>query len=221
MGAGVALIARGEWADGRTKILGDAQGKPLTFINTQSIEPLRSVRFELIYNALDDGETEPPVKVILEVDPDISALPELADLAIRSERECREDNNVTEVEVSQEALADLNLTSVTSDVSACPLLGVSVVVSNDGSAPVSGALVKLYAGDPDLGGRYLGEVEYSNVIAPGTQATIFADVDLQPLQLIGFFIQVYAVVSPLQGEDECNLSNNVMNDDMEVFCTEG
>ena len=221
VGAGVALIARGEWADGRTKILGDAQGKPLTFINTQSIEPLRSVRFELIYNALDDGETEPPVKVILEVDPDISALPELADLAIRSERECREDNNVTEVEVSQEALADLNLTSVTSDVSACPLLGVSVVVSNDGSAPVSGALVKLYAGDPDLGGRYLGEVEYSNVIAPGTQATIFADVDLQPLQLIGFFIQVYAVVSPLQGEDECNLSNNVMNDDMEVFCTEG
>lgn len=220
VGPGVAVLVSGEWSDGRRKILRDAQGDPLVFVNAQSIEPLRSVRFELSYDAELDGETEPPETLFLEVDPD-PALLAGSGLVVQSERECREDNNITEVPVEQDALPDLKLVSVASDVGGCPLLGASVLVRNEGSAPVSGVDVSFYAGSPDLGGKLLGTAQLQMALAPGEEATIIADLDLDVVNLLGLFLNIYAVVKPSGGEDECNLSNNVLAEPVEVFCPEG
>ena len=220
VGPGVVVVVQGTWEGGRQKVLRDGAGEPLAFTLTQSLEPLRGVRFELTYDALADGESEAPESIQVEVDPDPALLVTLG-LDGQSERECREDNNVTEALVGQEALADLVLVSLVVDDSACPKLGAGVVVRNEGSSPVAGVEVRFFAGDPDVGGSLLGVAESAQTLNPGEEVTITTEIDLEEIDRLGFLIRVHAVVTPLGGEDECNLSNNVAAQDDEAFCPEG
>ena len=220
VGPGVALVVSGEWPDGRRKLLRDGMGDPIVFVNTQSIEPLRSVRFELDYDAIADGEDAPPETLILEVDPD-PAIFDGTGIVTQSERECIEENNTTEVPITDEALPDLALVSVSSSINACPDLEVTVEVGNLGSAAVSGVEVSFFAGQPDLGGTFLGSVVRTEALAPGDSATLSTDLDLTSAGLVGYLLSIHALVRPLESVDECNLSNNVLAEEEETFCPAG
>ena len=200
----------------------NAQRRDEGIKHDQTRRALQEVERKLagLYDAIADGEDAPPETLILEVDPD-PALFDGTGIVTQSERECIEENNTTEVPITDEALPDLALVSVSSSINACPDLEVTVEVSNLGSAAVSGVEVSFFAGQPDLGGTFLGSVVRTEALAPGDSATLSTDLDLTSAGLVGYLLSIHALVRPLESVDECNLSNNVLAEEEETFCPAG
>jgi hypothetical protein len=199
VGPGVDVSFYGAWA-GATSALQVAGGGPLTATLQTSLEPGASVLVSVLFNAQNNPQLTLPEKVIARID------------EAMSERECKEDNNSIEKEVSAgEQSADLRL-EIGAATGSCSATKVAVTVHNDGSASASDVLVRLYAGDPSSGGAVIGETTLPGPIAPGEAAT--GEVILQALDRI---VTLYGIADPEDAIVECNNANN-LDEGPEVIC---
>jgi hypothetical protein len=192
VGPGVVISFSGVWTGpALTDELRDANGDPITFTLTTSLEPGASTIVTITYQAGNNGRTELPSEVSAKVD------------AEEAERECVEDNNEISAPVEGGAsLADLRL--VIDRVTAnCAAPRVTLTVHNDGSAPASDVLVRIYAGDPSAGGQVIGETTIPGPIEPGASATV--NVTLGTLDRT---VTIWAIADPLNTIEECNDANN-------------
>jgi hypothetical protein len=199
VGPGVELTFYGTWA-GTTSALNAPGGGPLTATLQTSLEPGASVLATVLFDAKDNTQTTLPERIIARID------------EAATERECKEDNNSIEKDVSAgESSADLRLV-IGAASGPCSATKVSVTVHNDGSAAASDVLVRLYAGDPSSGGRAIGSATLAGPIAPGSSAT--ADVSLDDLDRS---VTVYGIADPDDAIGECNNANNI-DEGPEVVC---
>lgn len=190
VGPGVAITFHGAFAGGNMALRGQ-DGMPLRHTLATSLEPGASVLIEVPYRA-EDNANMVPTRIAAVVD------------EAAAERECREDNNRVEQDVSGGAqLADLRL-ELGAPSGPCATTKVAVLVHNDGSLPAENVLVRLFAGDPSAGGNAIGEATVVGPITPGSSASV--DVMLDNL---GRDITVWGIADPLDAIAECNNANNV------------
>lgn len=201
VGPGIVIEFFGTWENpDLDEALEDANGDPLVFTLTNSLEPGSSTIVTVEYERGRNDRDDLPASVRAIIDGD--------DMA----RECDEDNNSIEGPVEAGAeVADLRI--VVEDAAGCSQPEVVVTVYNDGSAEASDVVVRVYAGDPSQGGTLLGEATIAGPIGPGDSEELTIELD-DPLALN---VTIWAVVDPLNAIVECNDGNN-SDQGPELFC---
>jgi hypothetical protein len=120
------------------------------------------------------------------------------------ERECKEDNNVTEKEVDAgQVMADLKIKLGTFKKE-CPNPTIDIELFNEGTVKATNIPIAFYAGEPSKG----GEIIYTHTV----DSLNGGESIKQSVTLTGFpqsrTIRVYALVDPNDTIAECNNANN-------------
>jgi hypothetical protein len=209
VGPGVVVTFEGVWGASPAAPLLDETGSPLVHVITSSLDPGDSLIFQVSYAAANNAAEALPDQLIATVDPSGP------DNEFGAERECDDLNNSLETPVEPgEALPDLALELGPPDP-VCPSPVARGTVSNVGALAASNIVVRIYAGDPDAGGRPLAEVTIPGPLEPG-QSEDFE------VELTGFppnqHIRLYAVADPDDAIAECNNANNKDGPSEDLFC---
>ncbi|MEM9860929.1 MAG: hypothetical protein AAF938_04885 [Myxococcota bacterium] len=215
VGAGVQVAFIGVFPDGE-EILLNAEGDPLLFTLTSTLEPRGTLIFEVGYAAANNGRTELPMEVRVIIDPASSLLdPGDTTRPDGAARECDESNNeLAQMVAPGEQLADLRLT-LEDTAGDCPNPTIAGEVTNDGSLPAENVVVRIFAGDPAAGGMQIADVVIEGPIAPGESESFTATLDEFPENRT---IRVFGVVDPDGAIEECNDANNTAGPTAERQC---
>ena len=169
---------------------------------------------------VEDAALEPEADAALE--PDAEPLPPV-DMPVRPATavfgqilECSEDNNAVVVEIADPApRVDLSLSDFWAQGARCPVAEMGVTVSNIGAVAAGDTILRVFAGDPQTGGRLLFEDHLPGPIEPGDaheyQADIPAFLPYQPIQL-------YATLHSLDEAPECSVHDNLLSAPALVQC---
>ncbi|MEM6730217.1 MAG: FG-GAP-like repeat-containing protein, partial [Myxococcota bacterium] len=216
VGPGVIVGFRGDFGSGFEVLLGP-DGTPLRTVIENTLEPRDSIFLSVSYDPANNGETELPAVVRVTVDVSYNDMTEVVTFDTGRERECGDDtNNSIEAMVTNSGpAADLSVGQVS--VPACTdLPDVSVTVQNQGTDPApSGAIVRLYAGDPDQGGSPLGDVMLNAALPAGASTTVsLTPASFPPCSSV----RIFAEVDPTNAIAECNDGNNQRGQAGQTFC---
>ena len=198
----VPITFLGTWEDdGVTEPLTDADGTPLQYVITQTLEPGGLVVFQVEYAQENNDRGTFPDEVTIVIDPEEGG----EGVA----RECNEDNNSETAPVdAAPALPDLRLLLEDPDASCPPpILGT---VFNDSEIDAENVVVRLYSGDPSGGADTIGDLFVGDVPAGGSVQFDTTDEDFQfdgavPVRAP---IRLYGDVDPDDDIEECNEANN-------------
>ncbi|HVU02484.1 MAG TPA: CARDB domain-containing protein [Polyangiaceae bacterium] len=198
-GAGVVIDFFGTFA-GTESHLADAAGADLVYTLPNSLEPGGTVLVSVEYERGNGGKTDLPTSIRATVDGGNEAAT-CTDCG--SARECNEGNNEISGDVKAgAAVADLVVSF--DGTTACTNPKVTLTVKNAGSLPVSNVLVRVYAGDPNGGGKPLGEGTIAGPIAAGATAQVTVS-----FPSLTRSVTLWAVVDPNDAIEECDNGNNV------------
>jgi hypothetical protein len=211
VGPGVVVAFFGIWDGDEPTPLRGPDNTPITRTLANSLEPTFVTRLSVIYDTENNGDNPNRRPAEVQVVVDAEGLP-----GVGAERECREDNNSLNRDVTPgAALADLALSNVSAEDAECGEVPLRATVTNVGSRPATDVVVRFYAGDPDLGGAVVGETTIPGTLAPG---------ESQVAEAIGVSIRygspvvVHAYADPDNAIEECNDANNAGQADAEVEC---
>ena len=158
----------------------------------------------------EDAALEPEDDAALE--PDAEPLPPV-DMPVRPATapfgqilECSEENNAVVVEIADPApRVDLSLSDFWAQGARCPVAEMGVTVSNVGALAAGDTILRVFAGDPQTGGRLVFEDHLPGPIEPGGEHEYYADI---PAFLPYQPIQLYVTVHSLDGARECSVHDN-------------
>ncbi|MBN1609123.1 MAG: hypothetical protein JW940_21015 [Polyangiaceae bacterium] len=209
VGPGVVVTFEGVWGTDPAVPLLDETGNPLVHVITSSLDPGDSLVFQVSYAASNNAAEVLPDRLLVTVDPSGP------DNQFGAERECDDLNNSLQKEVEPgEALPDLALELGTPDPD-CPSPVVRGTVSNVGALAASNILVRIYAGDPEAGGKRLADVTIPGPLQPGASEDFEVVLTNFPANQ---HIRVWAIADPEDVIEECNNANNKDGPSEDLFC---
>ena len=123
------------------------------------------------------------------------------------ERECNEDNNEAQTDLTAPVgLADLTVDVVEVAELACPRSELRTTISNRGAIAVQGFEFAIYAGAPQQGGQVRATQQVEDALAPGQSLDFEVIVEGVPTaSQIRFFV----VVDPNNRVPECRDDDNI------------
>ncbi|MGF1469809.1 MAG: FG-GAP-like repeat-containing protein [Sandaracinaceae bacterium] len=213
VGPGVRVTLVGVWSDGE-EALADASGDPVETALEASLEPGRSVFLSLAYDRADGARGTLPERVRVVVDPTGEDAP------FGAERECRETNNALEAAVDPGGLRpDLRVELGTATVSCgAAEATLPVTVINEGTDGAEDVRIRVFAGDPSLGGTPLHEEVLPAAVPPEGRVVRSVTVPDFPFDRE---IRLFVVVDPDRAIDECNEANNAAGAPNRLVCFSG
>ncbi|MEO1172450.1 MAG: CARDB domain-containing protein, partial [Myxococcota bacterium] len=225
VGPEVVVGYEGDFGGGYETLL-NSGGDALVAVLENTLEPRDAVFLTTAYDASWNGESVLPARVRVSVDVSFDSAAGTVVFDNGRERECvdsdaLESNNALEFEVaSTEPAADLVVRSV--QANSCGADGfsptVNVIVDNVGVETAPGALVRLYAGDPNQGGTAIGEAVFPEDIAADGSVTVSIAPEDFPFCVS---VQLFAAVDPENAITECNDGNNLRAQEGRLFCCVG
>lgn len=193
VGPDVVIGFEGTWVTPALSepLYADAAMTPLTTTLGRTLEPGSSVIVTVTYDAMFNSPGVLPNTVRV-----------LAD-SLMSERECVEDDNALEREVTAGGPTPDLAIELGTVAGLCPGRTFETIVRNVGSTSASDIVVRYYFGDPSAGGMAVLDQTIAGPIAPGGMVTITPTISL-PARAV----TVFAVVDPDDRIEECDDSNN-------------
>ncbi|MBV70899.1 MAG: hypothetical protein CMH52_06065 [Myxococcales bacterium] len=203
VGPEVLVEIDGTWAGQRRSLL-NADGAPLTEPIGRPLAPGQVTRVTLVYDADGDPNEPPGLPDQITARVDAGGHPEFG-----QERECREDNNETIVDViPPSALPDLVVLRVDSMPAACPRSFFNVVVANRGAIDAAPFTLRAYAGNPEQGGTLLDEARAIDGLAANGEAEFRMGSDTVPF---GGSVGLYIILDQENELEECRDGNNLFS----------
>jgi CARDB len=210
VGPGVQVSFYGTW-DGVEVALQGPTG-PLTFELTTSLEPGKSVIATVNFDLLNQSEAELPSSVRVEVDTGGAM-----DSDFGAERECIEDNNDLEADVTPgKPRPDLSVQLGEASVQCSSrTASVEVTIKNTGTADATDIVIEIFAGDPAAGGTSMLVYPVPGTLDAGETESFTVEVPGFPN---GRSIVLWGVIDPENAIAECNEGDNSDPADNPIRC---
>ncbi len=179
----------------------DAAMTPLTATLGRTLEPGATVLVTVTFDPTFSTPGTRPDRVRVVVD------------ALMAERECLEDDNTREADVSVGDPAPDLVVELGVVGGACPTRTFETTVRNLGGVEARDVVVRYYVGDPTAGGTAIHDELVPGPIPPGGMVTFTASVAFPTRSAF-----VYAVVDPDDRVFECDDANNADSTDERIEC---
>ncbi len=206
--SGIPVRFEGTWdSEMVTEALTDANGDPLEYLITQTLEPEASVVFQLAYAASNNSRNSFPDSVRVIIDP-VGSVNDGLESGVA--RECNEDNNSESATVdAAPSLPDLSVT-LNDPSEACKPIVVVGTVKNLSDVAAADVVVRIYAGDPASGAAGNGEIIIGSIPAGGSvDFDTSTDTHEHTVRIPNSApVSLFAEVDPDDTVAECNESNN-------------